>query len=70
MNSVFTDAAEIESIVIMQPIITYETKITSDNICLFLITLTKDMLHQATLNRQKVPGNRLSFASFKWWIRR
>ncbi|MFT7472081.1 MAG: hypothetical protein ACI8XU_001978 [Kiritimatiellia bacterium] len=32
VNSVFTDAAEIESIVIMQPIITYETKITSDNI--------------------------------------
>ena len=32
MNSVFTDAAETESIVIMQPIITYETKITSDNI--------------------------------------
>ena len=32
VSSVFTDAAEIESIVIMQPIITYETKITSDNI--------------------------------------
>jgi hypothetical protein len=58
VNSVFTDAAEIESIVIMQPIITYETKITSDNICFFLITLTKEMLHQATLNRQKVTGNR------------
>ncbi|MDB9969030.1 hypothetical protein OAE08_05110 [Gammaproteobacteria bacterium] len=66
MNSVFTDAAEIESIVIMQPIITYETKITSDNISFFLITLTKEMLHQATLNLQKVPGNRLSFASFEW----
>ena len=66
MNSVFTDAAEIESIVIMQPIITYETKITSDNICFFLIALTKEMLHQATLNRQKVTGNRLSFASFEW----
>ena len=65
MNSVFTDAAEIESIVIMQPIITYETKITSDNICFFSITLTKVMLHQATLNRQKVQGNRLSFASFE-----
>ena len=32
VNSVFTDAAEIESIVIMQPVITYETKIASDNI--------------------------------------
>ena len=32
MNSVFTDAAETESIVIMQPIIICETKITSENI--------------------------------------
>ena len=32
VNSVFTDTAEIESIVIMQPVITYETKIASDNI--------------------------------------
>jgi hypothetical protein len=32
VNSVFTDVAVVESIVIMQPIITYETKITSDNI--------------------------------------
>lgn len=32
VNTVFTDAAEIESIIIMQPIITYETKITTDNI--------------------------------------
>lgn len=32
VNSVFTDTVEIESIVVMQPIITYETKITSDNI--------------------------------------
>lgn len=32
VNSVFTDVAEIESITIMQPVITYETKITTDNI--------------------------------------
>jgi hypothetical protein len=31
VNSVFTDAAEIESIVIMKPIIIYETMITRDN---------------------------------------
>lgn len=39
VNSVFTDAVEIESIVIMQPIITYETKITSDNIRTLLANL-------------------------------
>ena len=32
VDSILTDVAEIESIVIMQPIVTYETKITSDNI--------------------------------------
>jgi hypothetical protein len=32
VNSIFTDVAEVESITIMQPIITYETKITTDNI--------------------------------------
>ena len=32
VNSVFTDAAEIESIIIMQHIIIYETRIVSDNI--------------------------------------
>ena len=32
VNSLLSDAAEIESITIMQPVITYETKITTDNI--------------------------------------
>ncbi|PCI75852.1 MAG: hypothetical protein COB20_11950 [SAR86 cluster bacterium] len=41
VNSVFTDAAEIESIIIMQPIITYETKITSDNIRTLLDNLSE-----------------------------
>ncbi|MFT4816189.1 MAG: hypothetical protein ACJA1Q_002783 [Pseudohongiellaceae bacterium] len=39
VNSVFTDTVEIESIVVMQPIITYETKITSDNIRTLLANL-------------------------------
>jgi len=41
VNSVFTDAAEIESIVIMQPIVTYETKISSDNIRTLLDNLSE-----------------------------
>lgn len=32
VSSVFTDVVEVESVTIMQPIITYETKITTDNI--------------------------------------
>jgi hypothetical protein len=39
VNSVFTDAAEIESIIIMQPIIIYETRIVSDNIRTLLANL-------------------------------
>ena len=42
VNSVFTDAVEIESITIMQPIITYETKITSDNIRTLLDNLVDE----------------------------
>lgn len=41
VNSIFTDAAEIESIIIMQPIVTYETKITSDNIRTLLDNLAE-----------------------------
>ena len=39
VNSILTDVAEIESVIIMQPIITYETKITSDNIRTLLANL-------------------------------
>jgi len=41
VNSVFTDIVEIESITIMQPIVTYETKITSDNIRTLLDKLSE-----------------------------
>jgi hypothetical protein len=41
VNSVFTDIVEIESITIMQPIVTYETKITSDNIRTLLDNLSE-----------------------------
>ena len=40
VSSVFSDVVEIESIVIVQPAITYETKITSDNIRTLLANLS------------------------------
>lgn len=40
VNSVFTDVVEIESVTIMQPTITYETKITTDNIRTLLNNLS------------------------------
>ncbi len=39
VNSLFSDVVEVESITIMQPIITYETKITTDNIRTLLANL-------------------------------
>jgi hypothetical protein len=39
VSSVFTDVIEIESITIVQPVITYETKITTDNIRALLSNL-------------------------------
>tara|TARA_R110002073_G_scaffold62148_5_gene156073 strand:- start:198 stop:935 length:738 start_codon:yes stop_codon:yes gene_type:complete len=39
VNSLFSDVVEIESVTIMQPIITYETKITTDNIRTLLSNL-------------------------------
>ncbi len=41
-RSVFTDVIEIESITVIQPTITYETKITSDNIRTLLANLSSD----------------------------
>ncbi len=41
VNSLLSDTAEIESITIMQPIITYETKITTDNIRTLLNNLPR-----------------------------
>ncbi len=39
VNSLFSDLVEVESVTIMQPIITYETKITADNIRTLLANL-------------------------------
>ena len=75
VNSVFTDAAEIESIVIMQPVITYETKIASDNIRTLLDNLDEgdapssdpetedDSAQQIIIREFRTVGSQLNFVS-------
>jgi hypothetical protein len=75
VNSVFTDAAEIESIVIMQPVITYETKIASDNIRTLLDNLDEgdapssdpetedDSAQQIIIREFRMVGSQLNFVS-------
>jgi len=75
VNSVFTDAAEIESIVIMQPVITYETMIASDNIRTLLDNLGEgdapssdpetedDSAQQIIIREFQVVGSQLNFVS-------
>ena len=75
VNSVFTDAAEIESIVIMQPVITYETKIASDNIRTLLDNLGEgdapssdpetedDSAQQIVIREFRMVGSQLNFVS-------
>ena len=75
VNSVFTDAAEIESIVIMQPVITYETKIASDNIRTLLVKLDEgdapssdpetedDSAQQIIIREFRMVGSQLNFVS-------
>ena len=75
VNTVFTDAAEIESIIIMQPIITYETKITSDNIRTLLNNLdegnaassdpesAEDSAQQMIIREFRMVGSQLNFVS-------
>jgi hypothetical protein len=75
VNSVFTDAAEIESIVIMQPVITYETKIASDNIRTLLDNLGEgdapssdpetedDSAQQIIIREFRTVGSQLNFVS-------
>lgn len=75
VNSVFTGAAEIESITIMQPIITYETKITTDNIRTLLGNLPEgdeavsdaevadDAAGQLIIREFQMLGSQLNFVS-------
>ena len=75
VNTIFTDAAEIESLIIMQPIITYETKITSDNIRTLLDNLSEegsvpadsdvaeDSGQQMIIREFRMVGSQLNFVS-------
>lgn len=75
VNSIFTDAAEIESIIIMQPIVTYETKITSDNIRTLLDNLSEgdaassdpeaedDSAQQIVIREFRMVDSQLNFVS-------
>ncbi|GJM13755.1 MAG: hypothetical protein DHS20C12_21580 [Pseudohongiella sp.] len=75
VNSILTDAAEIESITIMQPTITYETKITTDNIRTLLANLPEgdapaneaeaadDAAGQLIIRDFRMLGSQLNFVS-------
>lgn len=75
VNTVFTDAAQIESIIIMQPIITYETKITTDNIRALLANIAEgeadstdpevedDSAQQIVIREFRMVGSQLNFVS-------
>jgi len=65
VNSVFTDAAEIESIVIMQPIITYETKITSDNIRTLLDNLDEGDAASSDTESAEDSGQQIIIREFR-----
>ena len=65
VNTVFTDAAEIESIVIMQPIITYETKITSDNIRTLLDNLSAEGSAPADSDVAEDSGQQMIIREFR-----
>ena len=65
VNSVFTDVAEIESITIMQPIITYETKITTDNIRTLLNNLPDSDAAGQTSEGADEAGQQLIIRDFR-----
>jgi len=65
VNSVFTDVAEIESITIMQPIITYETKITTDNIRALMENLPEGEGGSSDAEVAEESGQQLIIRDFK-----
>lgn len=65
VNSVFTDVAEIESITIMQPVITYETKITTDNIRTLLNNLPDSDTAAQSSEAADEPGQQLIIRDFR-----
>ena len=65
VNSLLTDAAEVESITIMQPVITYETKITTDNIRTLLDNLPEGKLRLPSRTQMRNRVGSSSFANSK-----
>lgn len=65
VNSVFTEAAEIESITIMQPVITYETRITTDNIRTLLGNLPEADAAAGSSEPADAPGQQLIIRDFR-----
>lgn len=65
VNSILTDAAEVESIVIMQPIITYETKITSDNIRTLLDNMPEGDEDSSDSDSEEEPGQQIIIREFR-----
>lgn len=74
VNSLFSEVVEIESITIMQPIITYETKITTDNIRTLLANLpeseaagseeeTTEPSQQVVVRELHIRGSQLNFVT-------
>tara|TARA_B110000858_G_scaffold198442_1_gene265073 strand:+ start:36683 stop:37432 length:750 start_codon:yes stop_codon:yes gene_type:complete len=65
VNSMFTDVAEIESITIMQPIVTYETKITTDNIRTLLDKLPEGDVASSDAGVADESGQQLIIREFR-----
>lgn len=74
VNSLFSEVVEVESITIMQPIITYETKITTDNIRTLLANLpeseaagseeeTTESSQQVVVRELHIVGSQLNFVA-------
>lgn len=75
VNSLFSDVVEVESIMIMQPIITYETKITTDNIRTLLANIPEsesgpdsteaasESSQQVVIRELQMLGSQLNFVS-------
>ncbi|MEX0962772.1 MAG: hypothetical protein WDZ52_01845 [Pseudohongiellaceae bacterium] len=75
VNSLFSDVIEIQSVIIMQPIITYETKITTDNIRTLLANIPESgtaagsteesggAAQQVIIREFKMLGSQLNFVA-------
>ena len=64
VNSLFSDVVEVESVTIMQPIITYETKITTDNIRTLLANLPESEPAAGSADEAVEPAQKLVIREF------